>query len=161
MQVSATAYIGLGANLGDPLQTIQAAIIALDTLSLTEVTNKSSLYRTQPIEADGDDFINAVVELQTRQSPAEILNALQNIERQFGRVRSYQNAPRSLDCDLLLYDQQIIDTPDLIVPHPRMHQRAFVLIPLVEIAPEIHIPTIGLAKPLLSGLKLQAICKIS
>jgi len=160
MQVSATAYVGLGANLGDPQQTVQAAIAALSALSFTAVTNGSSLYSTQPMEADGNDYVNAVVELHTRLSPAELLKALQGIEQQFGRVRSYQNAPRTLDCDLLLYEQQIINTATLIVPHPRMHQRAFVLVPLVEIAPDVYIPGTGPAMSLLSSVSHQRIQKI-
>jgi 2-amino-4-hydroxy-6-hydroxymethyldihydropteridine diphosphokinase len=161
MQIRATAYVGLGANLGDPQQTVYAAIAAFGTLPFTVVTNKSSLYRTQPIDADGNDYVNAVVKVQTQLSPAELLEALQNIEQQFGRERTYQNAPRTLDCDLLLYEQQIIHTPTLIIPHPRMHQRAFVLVPLLEIAPEIHIPGIGAANNLLTAVSLQAIQKLS
>jgi 2-amino-4-hydroxy-6-hydroxymethyldihydropteridine diphosphokinase len=154
-------YIGLGSNLGDPEVSIQAAINALDSLPSTEVTKKSSLYRSAPIDADGDDYVNAVVELRTQLAPAVLLLKLQSIEQRFGRVRSYQNAPRTLDCDLLLYEQQIINTLNLQVPHPRMHRRAFVLIPLLEIAPEIHIPAIGAAKSLLPSVNHQAIQKLS
>lgn len=155
-----TAYIGLGANLGKPQESLLAAITALSTLPATMVTNRSSLYQTKPMDADGDDYINAVVELQTHLPPTELLTSLQYIEQQFGRVRSYQNAPRTLDCDLLLYDQQVLHTPTLIIPHPRMHQRAFVLIPLLEIAPKMHIPNIGAAQSLLAEVSHQHIQKI-
>jgi 2-amino-4-hydroxy-6-hydroxymethyldihydropteridine diphosphokinase len=155
-----TAYIGLGANLEDPKKTIRAAITALGVLPSTNLTKNSSLYITAPIGADGDDYVNAVIELQTRLTPFELLNELQSVERQFGRVRSYRNAPRTLDCDLLLYDQQIINTPTLQVPHPRMHQRAFVLLPLTEIALKIVIPNLGLAQLLLRNLSSQPIQKI-
>ena len=158
--MSALAYIGLGANLGDPKDTIRSAIEAIGALHATQSGKRSSLYLTAPIDADGDDYVNAVVEVHTQLTAHELLLALQKLEQNFGRVRTYQNAPRTLDCDVLLYDQQIIDTPNLSVPHPRMHQRAFVLIPLLEIAPDIIIPTIGPAHLLIASLGAQAIQKL-
>jgi 2-amino-4-hydroxy-6-hydroxymethyldihydropteridine diphosphokinase len=149
------AYIGLGANLGDRRLTVQTAIAALGQLPSTMLSRQSSLYVTAPVEAQGDDYVNAVVELHTQLTPLELFNALQQLEQQFGRIRSYRNAPRTLDCDLLLYDQQIIHTSTLQVPHPRMHLRAFVLIPLLEIAPNIHIPGLGAASQM-PGIRHQA-----
>jgi len=155
-----TAYIGLGANLGDPQETVKAALGFLATLRQSRAGRFSSLYRSAPMDADGADYINAVAELHTSLAPAELLAALQDLEQQFGRVRSYQNAPRTLDCDLLLYDQQIICTESLQLPHPRMHQRAFVLRPLTEIAPDIHIPNFGPARALLPEVASQTIAKV-
>jgi 2-amino-4-hydroxy-6-hydroxymethyldihydropteridine diphosphokinase len=154
------AYVGLGANLGDASNTVKAALAALNTIRLTEVRQVSSLYQTAPMDADGDDYINAVAEVHTGLNPEQLLTELQNLEQQFGRLRPYQNAPRTLDCDLLLYGQQVINTPTLQVPHPRMHVRAFVLVPLLEIAGQIHIPQLGSAQLLQSGLIGQLVTKL-
>lgn len=157
---TSTAYIGLGANLGNPQITVISAIDALAELPATVFICASSLYLTAPVEADGDDYVNAVAKLQTRLNPFELLIELQKLEHQFFRTRSYQNAPRTLDLDLLLYEQQIIHSTTLQIPHPRMHQRAFVLVPLLEIASDIHIPSIGHAKFLLTYVYDQNIRKI-
>ncbi len=130
-------FVGLGANLGDAAATVRAAFDVLSELPSTVCEARSSLYRTAPVDAQGADYINAVVQLHTRLSPVALLDALQAIETRFGRERPYRNAPRTLDLDLLLYGQQRIDTPRLTVPHPRMHERAFVLVPLAEIAPDL------------------------
>jgi 2-amino-4-hydroxy-6-hydroxymethyldihydropteridine diphosphokinase len=130
-------FVGLGANLGDAAATVLAAIHALSALPDTTCVARSSLYRTAPIDAQGADYINAVAQLQTGLSPAALLEELQAIEARFGRERPYRNAPRTLDLDLLLYGQRRIVTPLLTVPHPRMHERAFVLAPLAEIAPDL------------------------
>jgi 2-amino-4-hydroxy-6-hydroxymethyldihydropteridine diphosphokinase len=132
-----TAHIAVGANLGDAMQAVQGAITCLGTLPGTQLTRRSSLYRTAPLEASGPDFINAVAEISTRLSAPELLDSLQAIEQAAGRERPYRNAPRTLDLDLLLYGQARIDSPRLQVPHPRMAQRAFVLVPLAEIAPQL------------------------
>jgi 2-amino-4-hydroxy-6-hydroxymethyldihydropteridine diphosphokinase len=136
-------FVGLGANLGDAAATVLAAFDALSELPDTTCVARSSLYRTAPIDAQGADYINAVAQLQTELSPAALLEQLQAIEERFGRERPYRNAPRTLDLDLLLYGQRRIDTPRLTVPHPRLHERAFVLAPLAEIAPDLAlaIPT--------------------
>ncbi|PRC91017.1 2-amino-4-hydroxy-6-hydroxymethyldihydropteridine diphosphokinase [Solimicrobium silvestre] len=160
-QAEGIAYIGLGANLGDPQDSINAAIVALGALPSTRLTQASSLYTSAPMDADGDDYVNAVVELHTQLSPTELLSELQNLEQQFGRIRSYQNAPRTLDLDLLLYEQLTINTATLQVPHPRMTQRAFVMVPLLEISPEINIPDFGSAHTLLPALCDQVIQKIA
>ena len=135
MSVPVTAYVALGANLGDARATVNAAIEALDHLPQTRLLRASSLYRTAPWEASGPDFINAVAAIETALDAHELLRALQALELQAGRERPYRNAPRTLDLDLLLYGSAIIDQPDLVVPHPRLGERAFVLVPLAEIAP--------------------------
>lgn len=130
-----TAYIGLGANLGDAEASVQRAIDALDALPQTTVRRRSSLYRTAPVDANGPDFINAVVEVSTGLSAPALLDELQALERSAGRLRPYPNAPRTLDLDLLLYGDASISSATLVIPHPRMAERAFVLQPLAEIAP--------------------------
>jgi len=151
------AYIGLGANLGDLQKTIQAAIVELGALHATRLTRSSSLYSSAPVDADGDDYVNAVVELHTQLSPIELLSELHTIELRFGRIRHYQNAPRTLDLDLLLFDQLTLNSATLHIPHPRMTQRAFVVVPLLEIAPEVSIPGFGAARSLLPRLQSQVL----
>lgn len=131
-----TAYVALGANLGDAADTVRGAMAALDRLPGTRVMKRSGLYRSAPHEASGPDFVNAVVALETDLSAPALLQALQQLETQAGRERPYRNAPRTLDLDLLLYGNSRIDSPALTVPHPRMDERAFVLLPLAEIAPQ-------------------------
>lgn len=135
-----TAYVALGANLGDARQTVLDSLTALDRLPVTRCTGRSRLYRTAPFEAEGPDFINAVAQLQTRLSAPELLDALQALENQAGRLRPYLNAPRTLDLDVLLYGQARISSPRLTVPHPRMWGRAFVVYPLADLAPELLTP---------------------
>lgn len=137
-----TAYVAIGANLGDAQAAVRQAMQALDQLPLSRVARRSSLYRTGPVARDGDyradgpDYINAVVALDTRLPALDLLDRLQALEQAAGRERPYPDAPRTLDLDLLLYGDASIDSPRLSVPHPRMAQRAFVLVPLAEIAPE-------------------------
>jgi 2-amino-4-hydroxy-6-hydroxymethyldihydropteridine diphosphokinase len=137
------AFIGVGANLGDPWATVRSAVSALADLPHSRWVASSSLYRSAPVEAHGPDFVNAVVELSTTLPALELLYRLQDIERDFGRERTFRNAPRTLDLDLLLYGQRIIRDPDLIVPHPRLHERAFVLRPLADLAPDLVHPALG------------------
>lgn len=132
-----TAFVGLGANLGEASATVQWAMRQLATLPDTATQARSSLYRSAPINASGPDFINAVVAINTSLPALSLLLALQRLEHLAGRVRTYRNAPRTLDLDLLLYGEECIDCPELQVPHPRMCQRAFVLQPLAEIAPHL------------------------
>ncbi|MGR4870832.1 2-amino-4-hydroxy-6-hydroxymethyldihydropteridine diphosphokinase [Variovorax sp. LARHSF232] len=134
--MSTTAYVAIGANLGDARQTVRNAIEALNALPQSRVAAQSSLYRTAPVDASGPDFINAVVALETGLEPLALLAELQAIETRAGRERPYRNAPRTLDLDLLSCGDQVMDAPTLTLPHPRMHQRAFVLVPLAEIAPD-------------------------
>jgi len=139
-----TAFIALGSNLGDPETKVREAIAALAGLPQTRLETASSLYRSAPVgHADQPDFVNAVAQLATALTPQALLAALLAIEARYGRVRSFANAPRTLDLDLLLYDAQSVSESGLAVPHPRMHQRAFVLMPLVEIAPDCIIPGRG------------------
>lgn len=132
---SVIAYVGLGANLGNAAQAVTDAIAALDGLPGTRVLRRSSLYRSAPHEATGPDYINAVVALNTHLTAPELLAELQGLERAAGRQRPYHHAPRTLDLDLLTFGEGRIDSPRLSVPHPRMGERAFVLVPLAEIAP--------------------------
>jgi 2-amino-4-hydroxy-6-hydroxymethyldihydropteridine diphosphokinase len=121
----------------------------------------SPLYRTAPIDSSGDDYVNAVAALETTLSPHALLAALLDIEQAHGRERPYRNAPRTLDLDLLLYGSEVVqDFPTLILPHPRMHERAFVLVPLAEIAPDAVIPGHGTAAALCAGVADQAIERI-
>ena len=136
----ATAYVGLGANLGDPARALRQAIEAVAQLPGTALARRSSFYRTAPVDAGGPDYLNAVIEIDTALPPHELLAALQSIEAGAGRERPYRNAPRTLDLDLLVYGTETIDTPTLTVPHPRMVERAFVLVPLAEIAPQLVAP---------------------
>jgi len=154
----ARAYVGLGANLGDAKAAVERAIEALDALPQTRVAARSSMYRSAPFEATGPDFFNAVAGLETDLEPIALLGELQRLELQAGRERPYRNAPRTLDLDLLLYGDQVIDdAPTLIVPHPRMHERAFVLAPLAEAAPGLVIPGRGPVASLLAGVGDQSI----
>ncbi|MBU0588648.1 MAG: 2-amino-4-hydroxy-6-hydroxymethyldihydropteridine diphosphokinase [Gammaproteobacteria bacterium] len=130
-----TAYVALGANLGDARATVLQAMDALATMPGTVLTRRSSLYRTAPVDSSGPDYINAVVELSTQLGAIELLHALQRLEQAAGRERPYPNAPRTLDLDLLSYDKLSMETDELVLPHPRIHERAFVLVPLAEIAP--------------------------
>ena len=137
MSSAVLAHVALGANLGDARATVSDAIAALDQLPQTRLLRASALYRSAPWEASGPDFINAVAAVETGLDAHELLRALQALELQAGRERPYRNAPRTLDLDLLLYGDAVIDTPDLSVPHPRLRERAFVLLPLAEIAPAL------------------------
>lgn len=134
--MSETAYVAIGANLGDPRRAVEDAIGALSRLPQSRMVARSSLYRTAPVDAGGPDFINAVVALETELAPLDLLARLQVIEAAAGRERPYRNAPRTLDLDLLILGDQVLETPTLTLPHPRMGQRAFVLVPLAEIAPD-------------------------
>ena len=137
--MSTLAYIGLGANLGDARQTIEAAIQTLRESSEILSLKQAPLYSSDPVDAQGPVFINTVVAVDTTLEPLPLLDLLQTIEQAHGRERPYRNAPRTLDLDLLLYGTQTIETTRLTVPHPRMHQRAFVLRPLQDLAPDLRL----------------------
>jgi 2-amino-4-hydroxy-6-hydroxymethyldihydropteridine diphosphokinase len=155
------AYVGLGSNLQDPSRQIQSAFAELDGMPHTRVVKQSSLYRTAPIGYAGQpDFVNAVAQLETGLPAERLLAELQEIEQRHGRERSFANAPRTLDLDLLLYGEATIRTPQLVVPHPRMHERAFVLQPLYEVAPHASIPGVGAVKECLERTKQQKAEKI-
>jgi 2-amino-4-hydroxy-6-hydroxymethyldihydropteridine diphosphokinase len=155
------AYIGLGSNLAEPRTQVERAFDELAGLPRTRVVRRSSLYRTAPIgHAAQPDFINAVAALDTELGARELLGELQAIEARHARRRSFANAPRTLDLDLLLYGAETIDSPALVVPHPRMHERAFVLQPLLEIAPTAQIPGRGAAAACLAAAAGQKIERI-
>ena len=156
------AWVGIGANLGDARANVLDAIERLAHLPGATLRQTSSLYRTAPIDSSGDDYVNAVAALDTDLDAHALLQALFAIEQAHGRERPYRNAPRTLDLDLLLFgDEIIIDAPTLIVPHPRMHERAFVLAPLAEVAPGLVIPGRGDVASLLAGVADQAIERLT
>ena len=155
------AFIGLGANHGDPEAQVRRALLALAGLPGTRLVAASSLYRSAPVGYTVQpDFVNAVAQVETRLGAGALLRELLATEARFGRARQFPNAPRTLDLDLLLYGDRVISEPGLIVPHPRMHERAFVLAPLAEIAPDIAIPGKGRAGALLAARVDQKIEKI-
>ena len=156
------AYVALGANLGNPQEALQAALEDLRQTAGVGVTAVSSFYRTAPVESSGPDYVNAVAEVATTLEASELLHVLQRIENAHGRVRpaGVVNAPRTLDLDLLLFGKDTVATPELTVPHPRMHLRAFVLVPLLEIAPDAVIPGLGAARDYVASTADQAIQKI-
>jgi len=135
MRDPVTAYVALGANLGDAAAAVKDAMARIAQIDQTTLARASSLYRSAPVESSGPDYVNAVVEIRTRLAAPDLLARLQAIEAGAGRERPFRNAPRTLDLDLLLYGSGRIDSERLQVPHPRMQQRAFVLVPLAEIAP--------------------------
>ena len=154
------AYVGLGANLGDAAQSLRDAIAMLSSLPQTTLDVASSLYASAPVDAGGGDFVNAVARLHTSLDAHALLTELQRIEQLFGRERPFRNAPRTLDLDLLLYNIDTINDSVLTVPHPRMQERAFVLLPLLEVAPDIAIPGIGVARDRLASVQGQPIRKM-
>ncbi|WP_343583790.1 2-amino-4-hydroxy-6-hydroxymethyldihydropteridine diphosphokinase [Herbaspirillum sp.] len=156
----AIAYIGIGGNLGDARHTVEQAIARLAALPQSRLLRTSSLYRTAPVDSSGDDYVNAVAQLATSLAPLDLLRALQQVELEHGRERPYRNAPRTLDLDVLLYGDLVVDSDALCVPHPRMAQRAFVLVPLLEIEPAIAIPGIGTGQDCLARISGQDITKL-
>jgi 2-amino-4-hydroxy-6-hydroxymethyldihydropteridine diphosphokinase len=159
--VSVRCFVALGSNLGDPAVTVLAAIDALRALPESHFVASSSLYRTAPIGLSHQpDFINAVVELFAVPPAPTFLQRLFAIEASFGRQRSVKNAPRTLDLDLLLFGDLISDDPRMTLPHPRLHERAFVLAPLAELAPDLVIPGRGVVADLLAFCVDQRIERI-
>jgi 2-amino-4-hydroxy-6-hydroxymethyldihydropteridine diphosphokinase len=154
------AYLGLGANLGDRRATLAGAVDALAATPRLRLRCASSLYATAPQGLrDQPEFLNQVVQVDTDLPPADLLRACRAVEDRFGRARTIRWGPRTLDVDVLLYGQRIIDTADLQVPHPRLHERAFVLVPLCEIAPDVEIPGRGPARDLLAAVADQSVRK--
>ena len=147
MREPVIATIGLGANLGDARQAVQDAMLAIAAFEHCQLRAASPLYRSAPVDSSGPDYVNAVMQISTRLSAPDLLTRLHQLERGAGRERPYRNAPRTLDLDILRYGAARIDSPTLTVPHPRMHQRAFVLRPLADIAPA-----------LVSAQDLHAVC---
>lgn len=160
------AFIALGSNLEDPVSQIKSAFLALERIPKTKLIKKSSLYQTAPIGyEEGElvnipDFINAVAQVDTQLGALDLLSEILNIENHAGRVRPYPNAPRVLDCDLLLYGDTVMQSKTLTLPHPRMHTRGFVLLPLFEIAPQLNMPIHGKIAALMTDDVKQGIKKI-
>jgi len=158
---NSTAYIALGSNLADPKNQVEQAIHTFAKSTDMQLTKQSSLYRTAPVGYDNQpDFINAVIEIKTNLRPLELLHHLFEIENKQGRERPFPNAPRVLDLDLLMYDQVKMETGELNLPHPRMHERGFVMLPFAEIAPDVMIGNYGLAKTLAHQCQNQGVFKL-
>ncbi|KPC53276.1 2-amino-4-hydroxy-6-hydroxymethyldihydropteridine diphosphokinase [Amantichitinum ursilacus] len=156
MSESQRAFIALGANMDDPAGQLTAALQMLAMIPGIRMLHCSRFYASAPVGyADQPDFVNAVAEISTTLSPKQLLEALLAVEAARGRTRSFRNAPRTLDLDVLLYGDAIINEPGLNVPHPRMHERAFVLVPLLEIAPDLDIPVLGPAQAFLGKVASQ------
>jgi 2-amino-4-hydroxy-6-hydroxymethyldihydropteridine diphosphokinase len=156
----ATAYVGLGANLGDAVATLQAAAATLAAWPGVQAAQGSPVFRSAPVDALGPDFFNGVLRIETSLSPAALLQVLQAVEAQHGRERPYLNAPRTLDLDLLLHGDLRLDTPTLQVPHPRLHQRAFVLLPLLALTPDLQAPGLRPLAGYLAGVADQALTRL-
>lgn len=156
------AFVALGSNLENPVLQIKNALLALQKLPKTKLIRTSSLYQSKPFGySDQPDFINAVAEVNTQLSPKILLDGLLSIENKAGRERSFANAPRTLDCDLLLYADMVISSEKLTLPHPRMHTRSFVMLPLAEIAPDLTLPNHGNVVKLALSLSNQDIKKLA
>lgn len=151
----ALAYIGLGANLGDAHGTLMRALADLGSLPGTRLRRRSRLYRSAPVQAEGPDFLNGVAELDTALAPLDLLDHLQRIEHAHGRERPWRNAPRTLDLDLLLHGDARLDHERLVLPHPRLHERAFVLAPLSELRADLVVPGHGPIAALLAACAAQ------
>jgi 2-amino-4-hydroxy-6-hydroxymethyldihydropteridine diphosphokinase len=154
-----TAYIALGSNLGDPARSVQLARLAIGGILEVKLDLASSLYKSQPVDASGDDYVNAVVKIETSLNAYALLAELQKLESLAGRASPQDrahlhNAPRTLDLDILLYGDGRMDSATLTIPHPRMRGRAFVLLPLAEIAPAL------VSAADLQAVQNQAICKL-
>jgi 2-amino-4-hydroxy-6-hydroxymethyldihydropteridine diphosphokinase len=157
-----TAFVALGSNLDDPVAQIRKGLRSLAALPLTRLARTSSLYRNPPVGyADQPDFVNAVAAVETRLPPRELLERLLEIERAQGRARAMVNGPRTLDLDIALYGDGVLDEPGLIVPHPRLCGRAFVLVPLAEIAPEATVPGKGRVADLLKAVDVSGLVKLA
>lgn len=154
-------FIALGANLGDPVGQILSAVQELARLPATRLHMRSSLYRSRPVGGpEQPDYVNAVARLSTFLPPRELLRRCLAIEARHGRRRDGKNTPRTLDLDLLLYDGLIMHEPGLTLPHPRMHERGFVLIPLAEIAPDALIPGRGDVRTLLADTDISDLVRL-
>jgi len=156
----AKVYLGLGGNLGDVKQTLKDATVCLAQHPHFQITARSCFYESAPIDSSGDNFINCVIAAQTALPPLALLRLCQSVEHEFGRERPFRNAPRTLDIDILLYDDLQDEDPELTIPHPRMTERLFVLTPLLEIYPEATHPKLGALKNFTSALSTQKISRM-
>jgi 2-amino-4-hydroxy-6-hydroxymethyldihydropteridine diphosphokinase len=160
--IEETAYIALGSNLDEPVRQLRAGLAALAALPDIRLTSVSSLYRSEAVGyRDQPDFVNAVAQIETSLKPGELLAALLELERRQGRVRAFPNAPRTLDLDILLYGNRVVHEPGLTIPHPRMHERAFVIVPLAEIAPDALVPGRGRAQDLVAGVAQDSVTRLA
>lgn len=157
---STTVFVAMGANLGEARQTLDTAAAELAATAGIQDLTLAHFYSTAPVDSSGPDYVNTVVRFSCTLAPETLLDRLQHIEQEHGRTRLYRNAPRTLDLDLLLYGQEQINTERLIVPHPRMHERAFVLVPLADLAPELEL-TQGHISELLVNVQDQEIKRLS
>lgn len=156
-----TACIALGANIGEPLRQVEAGFAALAALPGTRLIAKSPLYRSAPVGyADQPDFINAVAVIETTLAPLVLLDALLGIERAHGRVREFANAPRTLDLDIVLYGDTVMHDAGLTIPHARMLDRAFVMVPLAEVAPDARVPGHGLVRDLAARVDAASVAQL-
>jgi 2-amino-4-hydroxy-6-hydroxymethyldihydropteridine diphosphokinase len=159
-EAAGDAFVGLGSNLGDRLAALDGALAALAALPATRLVARSSYYESAPLDASGGDYLNAVARLRTSLAPLALLRALLAVEARHGRERPFANAPRTLDLDLLLYGDIALQTEQLTLPHPRLHERAFVLMPLAEIAPDLLLPSYGTVGALARGVAGQRVAKL-
>jgi 2-amino-4-hydroxy-6-hydroxymethyldihydropteridine diphosphokinase len=156
-----TAFVALGSNLGDPLAQIRSALSTLAAMLETRLVRHSSLYSNPPAgNVDQPDFVNAVAEIRTRLAPRDLLDQLLALERNQGRTRDFPNAPRTIDLDIVLYGGYVVNEPDLTIPHPRMLERAFVLVPLAEIAPNAVVPGVGRVSGLVQRVDSSGLVKL-
>jgi 2-amino-4-hydroxy-6-hydroxymethyldihydropteridine diphosphokinase len=156
-----TAFVALGSNLSDPPAQIRRALQTLAAMPETRLVRWSSLYRNPPAGyLDQPEFVNAVAKIETRLAPCDLLEQLLAIERAHGRVREFPNGPRTLDLDILLYGERTVREPKLTIPHPRMLERPFVLVPLAEIAPETVVPGGGRIADLVKNVDASALVKL-
>lgn len=156
------AVIALGSNLENPVQQVEAALAAIAALPGVSLLRRSACYQTAPVGyADQPDFINAVCEVDTTLAPQALLAALLEVEQAFGRVRTFRNAPRVLDLDLLLVDGVVLDTDFLTLPHPRMHERAFVMLPLADMAADMQVGNHGAAADIAAGLDAAGVKRLA
>ncbi|MEI7426693.1 MAG: 2-amino-4-hydroxy-6-hydroxymethyldihydropteridine diphosphokinase [Betaproteobacteria bacterium] len=153
----ANAFIGLGGNVGDSRQILTDAVVCLAQIPFIQINARSCFYISKPVDAPGDDYINNVIAISTTLEPLPLLHACQAVEKHFGRERPFAKAPRTLDIDLLIYDDFHCTEPELIIPHPRITERMFVLLPLLELVPDIELPLHGKLRNKLPELSWQKI----
>ena len=156
-----TAFVALGSNLGDPVAQIRSALSTLASMLETRLVQHSSFYRNPPVGyLDQPEFVNAVAEIRTRLAPRDLLDQVLALERNQGRTRDFANAPRTIDLDILLYGGHVVNEPGLTIPHPRMLERAFVLVPLAEIAPDAVVPGVGRVSGLAKRVDSSGLVKL-
>lgn len=154
-------FIGIGSNLGDRAAQIDRACTEIAALPATTLVARSAHYASAPLDAPGGEYLNAVVQVRSALVPLDLLHALQAIETRHGRLRPFAGAPRTLDLDLLLYGDLVVASDELTLPHPRLHERAFVIVPLAEIAPQAIVPGRGRVVDLGAAVAAQRVAKLA